>query len=136
MGRRVKPEEERSLDSLLDALTNVVGILLLILVITSLGLTSAVKKIVENLPVVTKEQLEEKKITASEIRKNLPTLQQTHDDLTKKVPEETKDKNQIVLQIEEIEKNNKDLTQKISDRAELQRRIDEAETKRRPKKPS
>ncbi len=131
MGRRVKPEEERSLDSLLDALTNVVGILLLILVITSLGLTSAVKKIVENLPVVTKEQLEEKKITASEIRKNLPTLQQTHDDLTKKVPEETKDKNQIVLQIEEIEKNNKDLTQKISDRAELQRRIDEAETKKK-----
>ena len=49
MARR-KAEEERSMDSLMDALTNVVGILLLILIVSSLMITSAVKVIVENLP--------------------------------------------------------------------------------------
>lgn len=131
MARRVKADEERSLDSLLDTLTNVVGILLLILVITSLGLTTAVKEIVENLPVVTKEQLEDKKATAIEIRKNLPSLRQTHSDIEKDTKADVKEKSELIPQIEEIEKNNKDLTQKVSDREELQRRIEEAEAKKK-----
>ena len=40
----------------MDALTNVVGILLLILIVSSLGISAAVKKIVENLPEVTQEE--------------------------------------------------------------------------------
>ena len=59
MAKRSRTEEEPSMDSLLDALTNVVGILLLILIITSLGLSAAVKQVVENLPEVSEAELEQ-----------------------------------------------------------------------------
>ena len=65
------------MDSLMDALTNVVGILLLILIVSSLGITAAVKKVVENLPEVTQEELEAMRASRDKTLKNLQELQQT-----------------------------------------------------------
>ena len=48
MARARKAEEERSMDSLMDAMTNVVGILLLILIVSSLGISAAVKKVIDD----------------------------------------------------------------------------------------
>ena len=47
-----------SMDSLLDTMTNVVGILVILLVVTQLGVRSAVSRIRSNLPEVDIEQLE------------------------------------------------------------------------------
>ena len=47
-----------SMDSLLDTMTNVVGILVILLVVTQLGVRSAVSRIRSNLPEVDVEQLE------------------------------------------------------------------------------
>jgi len=71
MARRPRADEERSMDSLMDALTNVVGILLLILIISSLGISAAVKKVVENLPEVSKEELEAMRVSRDRTLKNL-----------------------------------------------------------------
>ena len=56
--RKNRGDEAASFDSLLDTMTNVVGILVIVLVITQLGVQKAVKRIEENLPTVTPEQLE------------------------------------------------------------------------------
>lgn len=57
-----------TLDSLMDTTTNVVGILVIVLVITQLGVSSAVNRIRANLPEVTAEQLEKERAQAAELR--------------------------------------------------------------------
>ena len=124
MARRPRADDERSMDSLLDALTNVVGVLLLILIISSLGLSQAVKVLVDNLPEVTKEDLEELKVRAENTRDNLKKLEQASAE-TKKKPDKTPE--QLIIEIEEIEKNNKELVKDSSDMEEIQKKIDEEE---------
>ncbi len=118
------------MDSLLDALTNVVGVLLLILIVSSLGLSSAVKVIVDNLPEVTKEDLQELKVRADDTRENLEKLKQAAAD-TKKEPEKTPE--QLMLEIEEIESENKDLAKKNTDMEELRKKIAEEEERKKNK---
>ncbi len=124
MARRARDSGEASMDSLLDALTNVVGVLLLILIISSLGLSQAVKVVVENLPDVTEQDLQELKVRVDATRKNLEELTQTAAE-SKKKPDKTPQ--QLMLEIEKIETNNKDLAKKNSDMEELQKKIDDAE---------
>lgn len=115
------------MDSLMDALTNVVGILLLILIMSSLGISAAVKKIVENLPQVSVEELEAMRASREQTLKNLEELklvkQRTEENLP--TPEEAQ---QIAVEIEELEKDNEDLLDKTSDIAEWQRKVEEQET--------
>lgn len=127
MARRPRAEDERSMDSLMDALTNVVGILLLILIISSLGISAAVKKVVENLPEVTKEELEAMKVSRDNTLKNLQELQQTHTNIIKNLPTEEQ-ATQLVVELEEFEKNNQDLADKTSDIAEWHKKVEEQET--------
>lgn len=64
--RKNRRDEAASFDSLLDTMTNVVGILVIVLVITQLGVRKAVTRIEENLPTVSQEQLEEARKAAAE----------------------------------------------------------------------
>lgn len=126
MARRPREDEERSMDSLMDALTNVVGILLLILIISSLGISAAVKKVVENLPEVTKEELEAIKVTRENTLKNLEELRQVQQRTETNVPT-PEQQALIVAEIDEIEKNNEDLADKTADIAEWQKKVEEQE---------
>ena len=56
--RRRKRQTEGSLDSLLDTMTNVVGILVILLAVTQLGVGDAMKRIRSSLPPVNPEQLQ------------------------------------------------------------------------------
>lgn len=114
------------MDSLMDALTNVVGILLLILIISSLGISAAVKKVVENLPEVSKEELEAIKVSRDKTLKNLQELEQTHSNTLANLP--TKDQAaQLVAELEDFEKNNEELADKTSDIAEWQNKVEKEE---------
>ena len=59
MRRRKKSSSGASLDSLLDTMTNVVGILVILLVVTQLGVSDAVKRISANAPKISVEELEQ-----------------------------------------------------------------------------
>ncbi len=124
MARRPRADEERSMDSLMDALTNVVGILLLILIISSLGISAAVKKVVENLPEVSKEELEAMRVSRDRTLKNLQELEQTHTNTLKNLPTEEQ-ATQLVAELEDFEKNNEELADKTSDIAEWQAKVDQ-----------
>ena len=117
------------MDALMDALTNVVGILLLILIVSSLGISAAVKKVVENLPEVSQEELEAIKVSRDKTLNNLKELQLTQDSTTKNMM--TEDESSVLLaDLEEFEKDNKELSDKTSDIAEWKAKVEEEETKK------
>ena len=69
--RRHHEEQEIPFVALMDTMTNVVGVLIIVLVLVGISVASAVKKILTDLPPVTKEQLEElQKIMAA--KKEVP----------------------------------------------------------------
>ncbi len=79
MSKRKHEEQELPFVALMDTMTNVVGVLIIVLVMVGLSVTSAVKKVLSDLPPVTPEEY--KQIT--EQVKELPKLQ---------TPEEIKEK--------------------------------------------
>jgi hypothetical protein len=101
MARARRGAEERSMDSLMDAMTNVVGILLLIIIISSLQISNVVRKIVENLPEVTPEQLEQMKVSIENTRENLDLLQQTRLDLVE-AEKSDEDSKQLAVELEDF----------------------------------
>lgn len=129
MSRRARAEEERSMDSLMDAMTNVVGILLLILIISSLSISDAVRQIVENLPEVSEEQLAAMKVSREKTLKNLQDLRETEANVLKNSPTPEQAK-QISVDLKEFEENNKDLADKTSDIEAWKKKVDEEEAKR------
>jgi vacuolar-type H+-ATPase subunit I/STV1 len=126
MARRARKEDERSMDSLMDAMTNVVGVLLLILIVSSLGITAAVKKVVENLPEVTEEELQAMKVSRDKSKKNLQDLEQTQTTLVKNEMTD-QEATTLLAELEDFEKNNKDLADKTSDIEEWKAKVEEAE---------
>jgi len=126
MARRPRGDDERSMDSLMDALTNVVGILLLILIVSSLGITAVVKKVVENLPEVTQEELEAMKVSRDKTLKNLQELRQTQTNTLENLPTE-EEASQLIAELEEFEENNKELAEKTSDIEEWAVKVTEQE---------
>ena len=129
MARAKKSEEERSMDSLMDAMTNVVGILLLILIVSSLGISAAVRKIVANIEPVTEQELQILKTTRENTLENLEKLRQLHTEMDEKKLEE-EEATQLVLELEEFEENNQDLIDKTSDIEEWRKKVEEEEAKR------
>lgn len=129
MARRRRGDDERSMDSLMDALTNVVGILLLILIVSSLGISAAVRQVVENLPQVTQEELEAMKVSREKTLKNLQDLKQTHTNTLDSLP--TKEEAAaLAAELEEFEKDNAELAKTTSDIEEWKAKVEkEAEKK-------
>ncbi len=68
MSRRRNPLFNSNLDALMDTLTNVVGILIIILILMQVGVGQSLKKIVSELPQVSPEELEKIKSEADEQR--------------------------------------------------------------------
>jgi hypothetical protein len=69
-----------NLDSLMDTLTNVVGVLIIILILVQINVARAVKKIVSELPPVTIEEHAKLKTSVEELKKQLADLKAAQDD--------------------------------------------------------
>ncbi|MEE2641123.1 MAG: hypothetical protein VX768_10895 [Planctomycetota bacterium] len=74
MRRKKIDQEDVSLDSLLDTMTNVVAILVILLIVTQLGVSDAVKRIAQANP-VDPEKVEETKRSITRQQNRLQTLQ-------------------------------------------------------------
>jgi len=72
-----KKEASGSLDSLLDTMTNVVGILVILLAVTQMGVAQALERIRTNLPDISPEQLAQAQKEVRELAEILKQLQQT-----------------------------------------------------------
>ncbi|MEM7146285.1 MAG: hypothetical protein AAF591_14195 [Verrucomicrobiota bacterium] len=85
-------------------MTNVVGILIIVLVVTQLQVAEALKRIESNLPEVSEEELKQLKVRVEQERKNRQQLETTWTDMEPKEKEEDKDLQQLILNIDETVK--------------------------------
>ncbi|MEM7698327.1 MAG: hypothetical protein AAF236_07990 [Verrucomicrobiota bacterium] len=129
MARRARADDERSMDSLMDALTNVVGILLLILIVSSLGISAAVKQIIEDLEPKTEEELAAMISSREKTLENLEELRLSFERTQSQLPTE-EEAAQMIAALEEIETNNEDLADKTSDIEEWKAKVDAEEEKK------
>lgn len=98
-----------NMDSLLDALTNVVGILLLVLILTSLNMTEVVRKIISELPVVTEEQFKDKQKELEKSQIVLQERQKVWNEMDIKTDRLDTELASLKLEIENLKENNKDI---------------------------
>lgn len=125
--RRHTEEFEIPFVALMDTMTNVVGVLIIVLVLVGISVASAVKKILSDLPPVTQEQLEQLEEIMS---KKMP------------VPELEKVQEQIVALEEKIRKGTEDVTSldrsaeglSLADIPDLEKQIEEKKKDRDLKK--
>ena len=108
-----------SLDSLLDTMTNVVGILVILLTVTQLGVGEAVERIKEALPEITDEDMERSKKEVED----LDSLLKLEKEQLQTVKELTQQKK--VVNIEEQKKLAEKLKQELEKLKEIQLNIEE-----------
>jgi len=132
MARRKKSndDEDGGLDSLLDTMTNVVGILIIVLVVTQLGVQSAVNRIASSVQVDPGElekvilELEEKQKERQDLEDDLDTLDPDKsklEDLIKRLQSESTSKNAV------LESKQGDLKKALVAQAEIETARKEAE---------
>ncbi len=132
-----------SLDSLLDTMTNVVGILVILLTVTQLGVGEAVERIKEALPEITDEDMDRTKKQVEELESLLKLEEeqlQTVKDLTQQKKKVNIDEQKALAaklkkeleKLKEIQINIVALKKQVSERDEkvktLEKTIDEKET--------
>lgn len=136
MAKRRKPDAAPSFDSLLDTMTNVVGILVILLAVTQMGVRTAVQKIQDNLPEVSAEQLEETRQSVAlleqvqaqpepeaqpeELQKRLAALEEE----LKKSKEEVANKQKLIAEQQRLKKEEEKEKQGLD---ALNAKMDEAE---------
>ncbi len=106
MRRRATDEGEGGLDSLLDTMTNVVGILVIVLVVTQLGVGDAVRRITDAIQ-IDAQQL-------AEAQKKLDAAREERDSLLAAMADE-----QLASQMEDVERRLQDLLQQIAQQEKI-----------------
>lgn len=129
MARKPKKNEAGSLDSLLDTMTNVVGILVIVLIVTQLNVAEALKRIQSSLPQVTQEDVEKLEALVDQNRESRESLETTWADLEPKENVEKKRLEQLILEIDDATENSEELLEANANLEELKRLIAEFEAK-------
>ncbi|MDB4297076.1 hypothetical protein N9904_03705 [Akkermansiaceae bacterium] len=124
--RNSSSDEGVNLDSLMDALTNVVAVLILVLLLVQADVAQKVVQFLEGLKPATPEQIVEAKETIEELEKKQSRLDQL---LSKEAPSQQQieaEQRQLAL----LEKNRKERKDLLADLAELKKLAKKAEKER------
>jgi hypothetical protein len=130
MAKRKSSEGEAlNLDSLMDTVTNVVGVLMIVLIMVSLNIANSVSKILSELPPVTVEELER-------LKKEI--VDKTPKEDPKKIDEEVKkleqDLARIVEELKTMDLSAEKQNVKLMDLDDLQKQLEERKKARNAKK--
>lgn len=99
-----RQESEGSLDSLLDTVTNVVGILVILLAVTQMGVATAIKRIRTNLPDISVETHQKAKKEFEDLKKALEKLTRDWEKIKNAAPRSRRDLATLQKQIRELQK--------------------------------
>lgn len=130
MGRRRQSGGGGSFDSLLDTLTNVVGILVIMLIVTLLGVRDAVRRIKWEIPDISKAKLEELRRLADlkqqKLSEERASIEETQAVLAKlkKIQEEI-DALKKLLKLDSPEAQLKELRKKLEELEKLKKKLEE-----------
>ena len=126
-----KPHEEQELPfvALMDTMTNVVGVLIIVLVMVGLSVASAVKKVLSDLPPVTKEELQQ-------IQEQVKELPEKID--PQKIEEEQKqaetELKRVIEELKTVDTADLQSKMKFMDLEAFQRQLDERKREREASK--
>lgn len=130
MSKRKKHEdEELPFVALMDTMTNVVGVLVIVLVMVGLSITSTVKKILSELPPVTVEELQDLLAKMKE-----PKTPQKPEDVQKKIDESQKKIKVVSDELKTIDLTAEKQNVKFMDLGDLRSKIDASKKERDAKK--
>ena len=99
-----RQEPEGSLDSLLDTVTNVVGILVILLAVTQMGVSTAIERIRTNLPDISVATHRKARQEFDELKKALARLIREWEKLKTHTPRDRRDLAALQKQIRELQK--------------------------------
>jgi len=103
------------MDSLLDTVTNVVGILVILLAVTQIGVATAVRRIQENLPEISPEQYREMRAAWEQAEDRLAALREERDQLGAEPPADPKALEQLRREVADLEAKADNLPKKPPD---------------------
>ena len=133
MPRRPKDESEVNLDSLMDALTNVVAVMILVLMLVQIDVVQTVVELTEDLEPATQEMIDEKEAVVVKLREQMKDLQ-AQQDAEPPTPEEIAEEQKLLAllekQIEEKQNNLVKITEllKIKEKVQKERDTEKEET--------
>jgi hypothetical protein len=127
--RKSSDGEALNLDSLMDTVTNVVGVLMIVLIMVSLNIANSVSKILSELPPVTVEELE--KLKKEIVDKTPPQDPNKVDEETKKLEQ---DLAKIVEELKTMDLSAEKQNVKLMDLDDLQKQLEDRKKARNSKK--
>lgn len=119
-------DSELNLDSLMDAVTNVVGVLMIVLIMMALNTARMVQKILSDLPPVTEEQHKE----MQEKVKNLPPPPMDPEELAKKKKEAEDSMIKVTEQLKTIDTSTIESKMKFMDLDTFRKQLEERRKER------
>lgn len=127
--RRKHDDEELPFVALMDTMTNVVGVLVIVLVMVGLSITNTVKQILSDLPPVTVEQLQELLAKMKE-----PKTPQKPEDIQKKIEQAEKTIKSVVDELKTIDLTAVQQNVKFMDLDDLRKKLENAKKERDARK--
>ena len=129
MAKRKHEEHELPFVALMDTMTNVVGVLIIVLVMVGLSVANVVKTVLEDLPPVTPEELAKIK----EDSKKLPKLQTPEEIAEEKKKAET-DLQKVIEELKTVDIADLETKMKAMDLDSYKKQLEEAKKKREANK--
>ena len=120
--RKKHPDEELPFVALMDTMTNVVGVLLIVLVMVGISISSSVKKILSDLPPITVEEFEK----LAQQLKEQPKDTQTPEDVLKKTDEAIAQIKKLTEELKSIDLTDEQQKVKFIDLEDIRKKIERA----------
>jgi len=119
--RKHREEQEMPFVALMDTMTNVVGVLIIVLVMVGLGIATTVKRVLSELPPVTKEQL-------AQLIKEMaqPKTPETPESVQKKIDEALAQVKKLTEELKTIDLSDEQQKVKFMDLDEIRKKIERA----------
>jgi hypothetical protein len=130
MSKHRTSQIELSLDSLLDTLFNVVGMLVIILLAVQLSASETIREFTRNRQIVNQEELDEARVKAEKLEKKLDFKRRIHERMQKlkqRKLQMLQDVASLRKQAEDIRKRNYDNIAKSREKDELIKEVDKIE---------
>ena len=122
MGKKsAHSEEELPFAALMDVMTNVVGVLIIVLVMTGITLAQVAKKVIAEMEIVTEEEMKEVKKKAEQAKVKIDP---------EKIKQEMKKLEQEIKAVPKIERPPVKVNQKLADLEALKAKVEEAKVNR------
>lgn len=114
-----------SMDSLMDTLTNVVGVLIIILILVQINVSQALKKIISELPPASIEEVQQLREQAAKQKTTLDSAQKNAEQLQKEADAARKELTKIEPELKALETTAEKTKAPLLDLASLRKQLEE-----------